>query len=253
MLLRWSAAVHAAGIAAVVAAPRSWPWALGAILADHALLVWGSLWPRSGLLGPNLRRLPEAAARARKVALTFDDGPDPVVTPAVLRLLAGRGARATFFCVGERAARHPDLVRDIVRQGHDVENHSFRHPARFCFYTPAALADEIDRAQTALAALGGGPPRFFRAPAGLRNPWLEPVLAARGLRLVSWTRRGLDTVSRQPQTVLDRLTRGLAAGDILVLHDGRGGPVLDVLPRLLDRCDAAGLRSTTLAEAMHAS
>jgi peptidoglycan/xylan/chitin deacetylase (PgdA/CDA1 family) len=259
-LVRWSAAVHAAGVAAVVAAPRAWPWALGAILADHALLTWGSLWPRSLLVGPNLRRLPESAARAGKVALTFDDGPDPAITPAVLRRLAERRVRATFFCIGERAERHPDLVREIARQGHDVENHSFRHPYRFCFYAPAALGADIDRAQATLASLAGRAPRFFRAPAGLRNPWTEPVLASRGLRLVSWTRRGLDTVSRRPQTVLDRLTRGLLAGDILVLHDGdhapaRGSPpVLEVLPRLLDRLEAAGLESTTLARGVaHAS
>jgi peptidoglycan/xylan/chitin deacetylase (PgdA/CDA1 family) len=254
-LVRFSAAVHVASAGLVLAAPRAWPWALGAFLSDHALLVWGSLWPRSRLVGENLRRLPEAAARAHKVALTFDDGPDPEVTPGVLQLLAERRARATFFCVGARAARYPELVREMARQGHGVENHSFSHPSRFCFYGPQALGAEIDGAQTTLGALSGKTPRFFRAPAGLRNPWVEATLRARGLRLVSWTRRGLDTVSRKPQAVLERLTRGLGAGDILLLHDRQGGrgagrpPVLEVLPRLLDRLEAAGLESATIAEA----
>jgi peptidoglycan/xylan/chitin deacetylase (PgdA/CDA1 family) len=252
--LRVSAAIHVASAGLLLAAPRTWPWALGAILSDHALLLWGSLWPQSRLVGENLRRLPEAAARARKVALTFDDGPDPEVTPLVLRLLAERRARATFFCVGARAARYPDLVREMARRGHGVENHSFSHPSGFCFYGPQALGKEIDGAQTTLGALSGTEPRFFRAPAGLRNPWVEGALRARGLRLVSWTRRGLDTVTCQPQAVLDRLTRGLGAGDILLLHDRKGGrgmgrpPVLEVLPRLLDRLEASGLESATLAE-----
>jgi peptidoglycan/xylan/chitin deacetylase (PgdA/CDA1 family) len=252
--VRFSAAVHVASAGLMLAAPRSWPWALGAILSDHALLVWGSLWPKSRLVGDNLRRLPEAAARARQMALTFDDGPDPEVTPEVLRLLAERRARATFFCVGARAARYPDLVREMARQGHGVENHSFSHPSGFCFYGPQAIGAEIDGAQTTLGTLSGRAPRFFRAPAGLRNPWVDAALRARGLRLVSWTRRGLDTVSRRPQVVFDRLTRGLDAGDILLLHDRTGGKgagralVLEVLPRLLDRLEASGLESATLAE-----
>jgi peptidoglycan/xylan/chitin deacetylase (PgdA/CDA1 family) len=235
-LVRATAGVHAAGGAVLLAAPGLWPWVAGVLIADHALLAAGSLWPRSTLVGPNLRRLRGGTERAGGVALTFDDGPDPRVTPRVLDLLDARGARGTFFCVGRRAETYPGLVAEIARRGHGVENHSYRHSNAFCFYGPRAAAADIDRAQAVLAAQAGSAPRWFRAPAGLRNPWLDTVLQSRGLALASWTRRGFDTVSRDAPAVARRLVRGLAAGDILMLHDGHPGGggartvVLDVLP-----------------------
>jgi peptidoglycan/xylan/chitin deacetylase (PgdA/CDA1 family) len=193
------------------------------------------------------------AAFDGKVALTFDDGPDPVVTPRVLARLEERGVHATFFCIGRRAEEHPGLVAEIARRGHRVENHSYRHSAAFCFLGPRAIGRELDRAQAALMRQAGSAPRWFRAPAGLRNPWLDGALLPRGLELVSWTRRGFDTVSSEPDAVVRRLTRGLAARDVLVLHDGGaartagGAPVvLEALPRLLDALDAAGLSAIPL-------
>ena len=253
LLVRGSAGLHIAGALACVVSPRSWPWVVGGLAADHALLVAGSLWPRSTLVGPNLRRLPTEAAFDGKVALTFDDGPDPVVTPRVLERLEERGVRATFFCVGRRAEEHPGLVAEIARRGHRVENHSYLHSAAFCFLGPRAIGRELDRAQASLTRHAGSAPRWFRAPAGLRNPWLDAALLPRGLELVSWTQRAFDTVSSEPGAVVRRLTRGLAARDVLVLHDcgsaltARGAPVvLEALPRLLDALDAAGLGAIPL-------
>jgi peptidoglycan-N-acetylglucosamine deacetylase len=121
---------------------------------------------------------------------------------------------------------------------------------------PKGMRAEIERAQQSIVAATGVAPRFFRAPAGLRNPFLEPVLATAGLELVSWTRRGFDTVSASPGRVLGRLTTGLAAGDILLLHDGHaartpGGQrvILEVLPPLLAAVRSAGLKPVTLRAA----
>jgi peptidoglycan/xylan/chitin deacetylase (PgdA/CDA1 family) len=234
-------------------APRTWPVVVGALVADHVTMVAAGLWPRGTLLGPTLVHLPPGARARREIALTFDDGPDPSVTPRVLDMLDARGARSTFFCVGRRVEAHRDIAAEIARRGHRVENHSHRHRSAFWFLPPAMLRDEIERAQDAIATATGRAPRLFRAPTGIRSPLLEPALARAGLDLAAWTRRGFDTVTGDAGRVLARLVRGLAPGDILLLHDGSsargasGGPVLlEVLPRLLDAVKAAGLNPVPL-------
>ena len=257
MLVKASIGCHLVAVGAVLADATLWPWALGAVLANHALLGTVGLWPRSTWLGSNMRRLHEASAARREVSITIDDGPDPLVTPAVLDVLDAHNARATFFCIARQAEQHPQLCREIVRRGHSVQNHSHRHSHTFSLSGTRAFAREIDSAQDALGQITGQRPLFFRAPAGLRNPFLAPVLHERDLQLVSWTRRGFDTVTSDPATVLERLTRKLKAGDILLLHDAgsamapSGKPVvLEVLPELLRRIEQAGLHAVTLPQAM---
>jgi peptidoglycan/xylan/chitin deacetylase (PgdA/CDA1 family) len=256
VLIRGSVALHLAAAAGFALRPALWPWALGAVVADHLALTAAGLVPRSRLLGANWTRLPAAAAARGEVAITIDDGPDPEVTPAVLALLERQGVRVSFFCVGERVARFPQLARDIVARGHSIENHSEHHLHRFSLLGPGGMRAEVERAQASIAATTGVTPRFFRAPAGLRNPFLAPVLARLGLDLVSWTRRGFDTVSADAARVLARLTRGLAAGDILLLHDGHaartaaGAPlVLEVLPPLIAALHRSQLSPVTLRAA----
>jgi peptidoglycan/xylan/chitin deacetylase (PgdA/CDA1 family) len=248
--LRASVGLHAAGAATLALAPERWPLVLGGLLLDHGLIGAAAMWPRSTLLGANLTRLP---GPAKEVALTFDDGPHPDVTPAVLDRLDLGGARAKFFCVGRKVAAHPDIVAEIHRRGHRVENHTFGHPHAFGFYGSRAMEGEIRAAQDAIGAATGRAPRLFRAPVGIRNPWLDPVLARLDLRLVSWTRRGLDTLRADARAVAERLLSGLAPGDILLLHDGSsargaGGRAvaLDALDRVLDGLEAAGLRSVPI-------
>ena len=245
---------HVAAVTALALRPALWPWIVAALVANHVALGLIGMWPRSRLLGDNMLRLPDAAARRGEIAVTFDDGPHPEVTPVVLDILDRYGAKASFFCIGDKAAAHPDIVREIVRRGHTIENHSMRHSGVFGFFGPAALRRDIGAAQSVLGGIAGRLPLFFRAPMGIRNPMLDPVVARMGLHYVSWTRRGFDTVARDPAIVLERLTNGLAAGDILLMHDRRsvhGDPiVLTVLPALLEKLSAAGLRPVSLTMAM---
>jgi peptidoglycan/xylan/chitin deacetylase (PgdA/CDA1 family) len=255
-LLYASAAVHLGAAAAMLARPRTWPWALGAVAANHAVLAAAGLWPRSRLLGPNWIRLPMQNGAAR-VAITIDDGPDPDVTPRVLSQLSEHRAHATFFCVGDRVERYADLAREIVSRGHHIENHSQRHRHNFSLLGPGGMASEVSRAQDSILRVTGSSPMFFRAPAGLRNPFLDPVLTRLRLRLASWTRRGFDTVDANTDAVYRRLANPLKDRDILLLHDGnaardrKGTPViLEVLPRLLDALAAKQLRPVTLRSAL---
>ncbi|WP_222440794.1 polysaccharide deacetylase family protein [Siccirubricoccus deserti] len=250
-LVRASLWLHGAAMFGVAAQPHLWPFGLALLACDHALLS-AFMHPRSTQLGPNLVRLPSVMSRS--IAITFDDGPDPEVTPRVLDVLDAYEATASFFVIGAKAAHHGALLREMHRRGHTIENHTYSHKNTFACLGPWALRKEIYRAQHVIADAVGIAPRFFRAPMGLRSPLLDPVLAMEGLRLVSWTRRGYDGRPRHPNKVLDRLTRRLAGGDILLLHDvaptslpACDAAVLQVLPRLLDRCAAEGLRVGSLA------
>ena len=251
-----SAALHLGAALLLLLKPELWRWAFGAVLLNHAAICAASLWPRSTLLGGNLARLPEASVRRGEIAITFDDGPDPEVTPKVLAILAAYGVQASFFCIGERAAAHPELCRDIIAAGHAVENHGQLHRKHYSLLGFRGWLREVGDAQATLEAITGQRPRFFRALAGLRNPFLDPVLHRLGISLASWTRRGYDTRTGNADTVFARLINNLAAGDILLLHDGNaartpvGQPVvLDVLPRLLNELAVRKLKPVTLSSA----
>src|SRR4051812_36678291 len=146
-LIRASLALHALAIVALIADRAHWPWVVALVVADHLLVVGVGLWPRSRWLGPNWTRLPAASAARNEIALTIDDGPDPLVTPHVLAVLERYGARATFFCIGEAAQRHPDLCRAIVQRGHAIENHSQRHSHVFSLLGPRGLLRELQDSQ----------------------------------------------------------------------------------------------------------
>ena len=255
-LVRASIGLHVFSAGVVTVNPTWWPMVVTTLIADHAVITASGLWPRSTWLGPNLRRLPPASIARREFAITIDDGPDPEVTPAVLELLDTLAMKATFFCIGSQVVAHPTLAREIVARGHAIENHSYRHRHDFSLLGPGAYAREIDAAQRAIADTVGIAPRFFRAPAGLRNVFLQSVLAERRLVLTSWTRRGFDTVRNDPERVAGRLVDGLAAGDILLLHDGHaartagGKPVIvEALPRVIGAARELGLKPVTLSAA----
>jgi peptidoglycan/xylan/chitin deacetylase (PgdA/CDA1 family) len=248
---------HLAVLAGWGAAPAEWPWWLACLAVNHAAVTAAGLWPRSSILGRNWTRLPDTARNANAVALTIDDGPDPAITPQTLDLLDLLDVRATFFLIGDRALCYPALTREIVARGHKVENHTQAHAHTFSVKGMRAIAREVENAQRTLSSLTGERPAFFRAPAGLRNVLLEPVLQKLDLQLVAWTRRGFDTRERDPQRVLERLLANLSGRDILLLHDGNAAVTLEgqavllaVLPPLVDAVRSRGLHFVTLQESV---
>jgi peptidoglycan-N-acetylglucosamine deacetylase len=252
LMIKASAALHAGALIGY-GAGLFWPWAVGIVAANHVALTAAGLWPRSACLGENMRHLPVAPGQAHAIALTIDDGPNPSVTPLVLDLLDQAQAKASFFCIGELVKQHPALAQEIVKRGHSIENHSYAHRHTFSLMGMGSLCQEILQTQEIIERTTGHKPRYFRAPAGLRSPLLDPVLQQLGLRLVSWTRRGFDTVTPDPQKVLRRLKNKLQSGDILLLHDGHcamtphGQPViLEVLPALLRHLHHMNLRCVAL-------
>ncbi|MDE3083969.1 MAG: polysaccharide deacetylase family protein, partial [Verrucomicrobiota bacterium] len=199
---------------------RTFPFAAIAIVAiSHGAFWYATLCPNSAFCVPVIKKF---AARGREIWLTFDDGPDPRTTPQVLELLAGHGACATFFLVGESAEKHPALVRQILAEGHGIGNHTYAHPKIFFWaYPPSRCGREIDRCADVLAAMAGQTPHLFRAPLGLHTPLLLPELMRRGLQPVGWTARGLDCAVRNPRRVVRRLLSRLEPGAIFMLHPER--------------------------------
>lgn len=223
--------------------------------ASHALAMAFSFDATSGFLGPVISRLPAAAAARGEIALTFDDGPDPEVTPRLLDILDAHSARATFFCIAHEAQRFPALTRAIIARGHGIENHSLVHSTAIGFFGWSRLRREIEDAQHALADLTGTLPRYYRPPFGVRTPLTEPVLARLGLHCVGWNVRSYDTVDENGIRVAARVLRRMAPGSIVLMHDGvrvrqrRPGiaaSVLEALPRVLQAIGARRIKAVTL-------
>jgi peptidoglycan/xylan/chitin deacetylase (PgdA/CDA1 family) len=195
------------------------PWLGITILASsHVLLLVPTLVPNAQWLGPVVTRF---STDAKEVWLTIDDGPTDD-TPAILDALNRHGTRATFFLKGDLAGARPELVRAILAHGHTVGNHSQTHPSgSFWCLPPTELAREIDACNSVLGEMTGTPPALFRAPVGMKNPFVHPLLKSRGLTLVGWTIRGFDAVSDRGDEVPRRVVERLEPGAIIVLHQGR--------------------------------
>lgn len=257
LIIKISIVVHVLAIILIFLFPIIWPWLSVTILLNHLVLTAISLWPRSQCLGTNWVHLPATAIDKSEIALTIDDGPDPDVTPQVLDLLDQYQVKATFFCIGARASKHPSICQDIIRRGHAIENHTQQHQHHFSLLGPKGFTKEIQAAQNTLTHITGQQPVFFRAPAGLRNPFLDAVLKKLNLTLASWSVRGFDTKNTNAEKIKSKLIGNLKAGSILLLHDGnaaispQGTPViLAVLPDLILAAKRQGLHFVTLKQAL---
>lgn len=240
VLLFFAITLAAKFVAVLLVFPSTAAGAVLVFISPELWLLHHLLAPNAGALGPVRRSF---TTSHREVWLTIDDGPDPATTPRVLDLLDAHGARATFFVIGERAARYPDLVRAIVRRGHAVANHTHTHPLVWFWFTgPRRTAQEIDTCAAALRTAGIEPAPWFRPPAGIKNVFLFRLLAARGLTLIGWTARGRETTSRTVAGPLARLKRGVRPGAILLTHEASAADSvrLPVLAELLAHLRAEG-------------
>jgi peptidoglycan/xylan/chitin deacetylase (PgdA/CDA1 family) len=203
----------------------------------------------AGVLGLPLR-LPLAGA----VALTFDDGPHPQGTPAVLDALAAAGAHATFFLVGEQVRRAPALAAEIVAAGHAVAVHGDRHRS-LLRVVPRAAAADLDRAAAAIGdAIGAPPAPVHRPPYGIYSAAALRAVRARGWAPLLWSRWGRDwRRAATPGGIAAEAAGGLRDGDVILLHDadhysapGSWRNTAAALPAVLDAIAAAGLATTAL-------
>ena len=222
---------------------------LGVFAAGVAV---GYLAPGLAASVPPLRRVlgvGDSIGDPGAVALTFDDGPHPQGTPAVLEVLRERGAPATFFLAGEQVEARPALAAEIVAAGHEVAVHCRRH-RNLLRLAPWQVADDLRRAEAVIAEAAQREPRLYRPPYGVFNAAALRHARARAWRPLLWTRWGHDWERRAtPQSIAAELTDGLRGGDVLLLHDadyysaiGSWQRTAAALPRVLDACGEAGLR-----------
>jgi peptidoglycan/xylan/chitin deacetylase (PgdA/CDA1 family) len=162
------------------------------------------------------RTLPSSATG---VALTFDDGPHPEGTPAILELLARAGHKAMFFMIGEQVERRPALAREVAERGHAIALHGYRHRLQ-ARLSEGVLDDDIRRGLDAIASATGAEPAYHRPPYGVYSPSGLELARTAGLNPLLWSRWGKDWRKfTTPDRISARITRGLAPGDIILLHD----------------------------------
>jgi len=221
--------------------------------AAAGIAAWGAVAPSSELFGPTVWR----TSSFRKIALTFDDGPNPAVTPRLLDLFDRNSVRATFFLIGKFARACPELVKEISERGHLIGNHSDTH-ANLFFRSRAGIRDELVKCQDAIAAAHAEPPRWLRPPYGYRNPLLRGEVRRAGMQgVVMWSKICRDWKPQPPQRLIESLSRVASPdqthGDIVVLHDGDhralGGDrhhVVAALEYWLPRWRDAGMEFVTM-------
>jgi peptidoglycan-N-acetylglucosamine deacetylase len=221
--------------------------AVGACAVAGAF-AWGAFAPWSQLFGRTIRFTGDPYT----LALTFDDGPNPSITPALLDLLERHEAKATFFLIGRYAAAEPALVSEMAARGHTVGNHTQTHP-NLALLSPANLHKELQECNHAIARILGRRPLWMRPPFGARSPILNTIVRQRGgAGVVMWSKWARDWNPQPSAPVIQRLAR-VQGGDILLLHDGdhrvpRGDRhhTVDALAHWLPRWRDAGLRFVTL-------
>jgi peptidoglycan/xylan/chitin deacetylase (PgdA/CDA1 family) len=208
--------------------------AIATVLALVATISLGVAFPQLRLFGPFICW---GSRAGKRVALTFDDGPDERSTPPLLELLRERGVRAAFFGIGKRVATHPEIAARIVREGHLLENHSYNHSNATNVFTVPRLRAELNQAQESIRSATGIAPKYFRPPMGLSNPRVFRAARETGLAVIGWSARGLDTELTDPEEIVSRICRRVQPGAIILLHDGNipAERVVTTVKTLLDR------------------
>jgi peptidoglycan-N-acetylglucosamine deacetylase len=239
------------------------PWLISApatLLTAAGIASYGAIHPRSQLFGETI----SCTDSPRKLAITFDDGPNPSITPQLLDLLSRFHVPASFFLIGRYAKQNPELVLEIHDRGHVIGNHTDTHPNLF-FSSPTQIREQLAACSDSLASILGVSPLWMRPPWGARNPWLASIARDLKLRVVMWTllpgdwrAPTNDWLIRRLQPVSHRVSFTAPTGNILCLHDGSHAaqnairtPTLAALEYWLPRWRDLGLEFVTIPDAVH--
>lgn len=214
-------------------------------------LTLGAVLPDNHFYGMAFSEIPTSR---KVVALTFDDGPYPPYTDQILDILKEYQVPATFFVIGQNAAKHPDLVRRIVREGHQVGNHSYHH-IDLLKADRNVLAEEIDRTSQVIRDITGQSPNFVRPPHGFRDPVVMEAMRERGLTVVEWSVMSRDWTNPGVETIVNRTVSKVRNGSVVLLHDGDGvaqdasrAQSVEATRRIIQELQAQGYTFVTVDE-----
>ena len=172
-----------------------------------------------------------AVTTKKIIALTFDDGPDPN-TLRILEVLRGHNAKATFFCIGKNIEKFPEIVKQLLSEGHAIGNHSYSHSRGFGFFTTRTVLQELTHTDRLIKAISGQKVLYFRPPFGVTNPAIRKAIVKTNHIVIGWSIRSLDGVIQNEQKLINRLRKRIVPGGIVLLHDNRKHTV-NVLEQLL--------------------
>lgn len=223
--------------------------ALGAAVVATGAAAYGTFHRNASVFGRVIREIP---ATDNAVSITFDDGPNPYATPAVLDALDDAGVRATFFFLGRHVERWPELVRRAAAEGHQIGNHGYHH-RKLHFRSASYVRDDLERGKRAIEHAAGVTPRFFRAPHGFRSPWVTAIARSLGEQTVGWSLGVWDSDRPGVQAIVDRTVQNIRPGNILLLHDGDGYDAVGdrmqtarAIPKIIDALRLRGYTFATL-------
>jgi len=206
-------------------APLWWLLPVGLLVLYQGVIVWGVLDLRLSMFVRSTCRLP---TQDRVIALTFDDGPDPISTPLVLDALREAEVKATFFVIGHKVERYPEIIKRIAEEGHLLALHSYQHQLHYSFLAPQVVRADIEHCKQLLANCGVSCSNYFRPPVGQASPRTGLGIHLGQVECIGWSVRGGDGVARRSTgSCVTRVETGLAPGAIVLLHDAWHNVCLD--------------------------
>lgn len=213
-----------------------WPTIVLLVFGYMVLLFWGSYRIDSQFYMPVIC---QGNSTEKKIAISFDDGPDPVYTSPILDILKAQQVPAVFFCIGHKLSNNAVLVKRAQEEGHVLGNHSFSHAALFDLYSARRMQTELQNVNTALSSIIGRKPRYFRPPYGVTNPNLARAVRKTAMKTIGWNIRSMDTTAKDEDMLLEKVLRSLKPGAILLFHDTL--PITaKILPQLIETARELG-------------
>jgi peptidoglycan/xylan/chitin deacetylase (PgdA/CDA1 family) len=206
------------------------------LLVYSCFLFYGSYNVRSNFY---LKTISSANTTRRQIAISFDDGPAPLYTPQILQILKAHRVEAAFFCIGKRITENEELLKQVYDEGHLIGNHSYSHDLWFDLFSAQRMNLDLQMMNEAMQKVTGVKPRLFRPPYGVTNPNLKKAIEKNSFIPIGWSVRSMDTVAKDAQKLLAKVTRSLKPGAIVLFHD-TSKATADILSAFLQQVRQSG-------------